>query len=793
MIQERLHSILDKIRQISLPKLSKLKLTKNQSIALGLTVRILLGIMFGAARIFGEYSPFGAAYVAASGAGFGGVFSLIGVTIGAAGAGGFNWALKYTAIGVLIFAASAIFRDLPVYGKRWFAPVNAAVMTACAGFVYAAYAGWTLAATAYYLSEVVLASGCAYFYRKALEPYLSDTSETAERVVKIDLSTGEAASQYRVSVLILLATLLVPLSKFRVMGTVSPGGTAAVIAIMAAAYKGGMAWGCATGVVFGIAMDAASGGEPFFIAAYALAGLVAGIFNKNTRLSFLTVYTLANSVAAMWNWTNRMREAALYEVFIADVVFMLLPANLLRSWKERFLPVEDNKLSGMMYAARYAREKAETVALAFNEVYNLLKRNVDGGRNDNDIISVFDVAADSVCRNCRRSAICWQQSYNDTMTVFNDAAPYMLERGELVAGDFSSRFCDRCTDLKSFIAAANAELRAMLMRRQYRNRLRERQNALYDQFHDMSSVISGVAEAFPIEQDSERAAEAEERVNLYLREIGIDAKSAVFADKNRRLHVELTGSGANTLQKGEKWLTKLSAAAECPLSLARSANDALYLLESEPLVATIGVASLRKRGEDVSGDNGAFFKTDEGMLYMILSDGMGSGDEAAKDSKTAVRILERFLRSGVDTETALRILGAVMSLRGEETIGCASVDLLCVNLFNGDTELYKYGAAPSYIRKGSAVRRVSGEGFFAGLGYGVPDRTRLYLEPGTYAVIVSDGVAGPDDDWLSNSLAGYEYDGEDFAKVLAHSVVEIASEKFGRADDMTALVTAINN
>ena len=67
---------------------------------------------------------------------------------------------------------------------------------------------------------------------------------------------------------------------------------------------------------------------------------------------------------------------------------------------------------------------------------------------------------------------------------------------------------------------------------------------------------------------------------------------------------------------------------------------------------------MRKKGENVSGDRGTYFKTDAGVLCVILSDGMGTGEDAAAESVEAVQILERFLaprraRNG-DEDTQLR-------------------------------------------------------------------------------------------------------------------------------------------
>ena len=94
----------------------------------------------------------------------------------------------------------------------------------------------------------------------------------------------------------------------------------------------------------------------------------------------------------------------------------------------------------------------------------------------------------------------------------------------------------------------------------------------------------------------------------------------------------------------------------------------------------------------MNGDKGTYFKTDSGVLCVILSDGMGAGSEAAAESDEAVAILERFLRSGVDGAAAMKILNSVMLLRSGEEWGFATADMMCVDLFTGEAALYKLGA-----------------------------------------------------------------------------------------------------
>ena len=213
----------------------------------------------------------------------------------------------------------------------------------------------------------------------------------------------------------------------------------------------------------------------------------------------------------------------------------------------------------------------------------------------------------------------------------------------------------------------------------------------------------------------------------------------------------------------------------------------LRLLEAEPLAVSVGIAAMKKKGEKVSGDRGSYFKTDAGVLCVILADGMGCGDEAARDSMQVVNILEKFLRSGVDPAVAMKILNSVLLLRGADSWGYATVDLMCVDLFTGETCFYKYGAAPSYVCSGKNVKRIRCESLAAGLGSGeglAPDVVRMRLKPGCTALIATDGViADTDDRWLQELLLK---DFEDMT-ALARAALRQSEDIYGANDDMTVI------
>lgn len=205
----------------------------------------------------------------------------------------------------------------------------------------------------------------------------------------------------------------------------------------------------------------------------------------------------------------------------------------------------------------------------------------------------------------------------------------------------------------------------------------------------------------------------------------------------------------------------------------------------------IGAALRPKKGENVCGDSVSSFETETGKLCLLLSDGCGSGEAARKESALTNRLLRQFLEAGIAAEAALKTLNAALALRSEETGSFSTIDLMTLDLHTSGAELYKYGAAPTYLKKGGNVRRITGETLPAGLreSPSSPDVTRFPMEEGSFALMVSDGVSDADhDDWLQNLLAGWE--GDD-PQILASLVLQEAKNHGGTSDDCASQVLYI--
>lgn len=737
-----------------------------------------LGLVMACSRVLEGGAPFGMAMVACSGPGLNGVFTLTGAALGYLISGGVEWGIRYIAAAVLVYTTAFVFQELDIYRQSFFMPLAAGLVMALTGFLGSFSATLGSVPLAAELSiETALAFGGTYFFKEALSGERRDT-EAAEL-------------RHSVSLIITAACALMAFTRLVLFNTVSIGRFMALLIVMTCAMKGGMLTGAAAGTVLGLAMDITSVGAPFYTMAYSFSGLLSGVFGKHGRVIFVLSFILSGALAVVCAWSSEIYISALFETFCASVIFMILPGKLLNRIGLMLQYMERG--AGESGLRRFTAQRVKNLSEAYAQLFETVRRGVEAPYNDENIARLFDRAADEVCISCKFKNRCWNSDYIDTLSAMNDATKAMVENGTLSVSDLPEFFRDKCIGLPAFVAAVNSELRGLAYRRQLREHISENRSVAWEQYSDIADILCRVADELGSMNGSDPL--AERRLIRYLRSLDIDGEASVYRDGGGRLHVVLESGRLSPLTKSGDYLDKISSIVGARLCCPAEQGDGssrLTLLEAEPLAVSVGIAAMKKQGEKVSGDKGTYFKTDEGVLCVILSDGMGTGDAAAKDSAQVVEILEKFLRSGVDPAVAMKILNSVMLLRSSDAWGYATVDLMCVDLFTGDTCFYKYGAAPSYVKAGRNIRRIRGEALAAGLSLGggmAPDIVRMRLKAGCTAVIASDGVLADaeEDGWLRDLL---EKAGDDM-KALARLTVKEAEKLYGASDDMTVVTVRV--
>lgn len=142
----------------------------------------------------------------------------------------------------------------------------------------------------------------------------------------------------------------------------------------------------------------------------------------------------------------------------------------------------------------------------------------------------------------------------------------------------------------------------------------------------------------------------------------------------------------------------------------------------------------------VSGDSNAIFALSANRVGLLISDGMGTGEEAASCSLAAIKLLEKMIRIGYEPGLAVKIINQVLLCRSmNDTF--TTIDFVIVDLESGQLEFLKIGAAASFIKRGRDVEVVQNHALPVGILNHVeiePERRLLY--EGDYLIMITDGV-----------------------------------------------------
>ena len=220
----------------------------------------------------------------------------------------------------------------------------------------------------------------------------------------------------------------------------------------------------------------------------------------------------------------------------------------------------------------------------------------------------------------------------------------------------------------------------------------------------------------------------------------------------------------------------------------REVGGTVFEMEAlKGLTARMARISLPEEGDSVCGDETGELRMPSGKVIYAVSDGMGSGEEANRESRAAIDLLFDQFRLGVEKELIYENVNRLLMARGEKEV-YATLDAASIDLVTGEAEVVKFGAPPTCLIRSGNVRTLSGEA----LPCGIVDEARPYirrirLRQRDRLVFCTDGVY----DLLGKELETELRKGPARPlERLAEDLMEAARQK-GQRDDMTVMVVEV--
>ena len=785
----------------------------------------MVSLVGGQDSMFTSIAPFGFAIIAASiGARIPALLvclvTLIGTTIKFGGNG-----LLFYILTLLIFLAFVLIKR-PKEEEERNEKIKVGIQMSLAVFIVQTVKMLFNGFLVYDLAYNIMLSLVTYILYKVFVNALIVFSEAGiKKVFSIEEVMGSA---------LLLAIAVNCLGNLSIFGY-SIRNILSILIVLVMGWKNGMLVGATTGITIGTVLGILNGQDPTMLAAYAISGLVAGLLNKLGKIGVIVGFIIGNIILSYVANGNTIEVIKFQEILIAALGLLAVP----KSYKldistiendEKLLPetttrtLEENKdtihkLSKMsdtisQMAKEYedaaasivTDEELEQQERANREIFEEeLFANLEG-KEDNllydDLASNNEGILDEIFEIMLKKDVITRK---EIVQIFANHNNYIMgfstdsKEDEYVAQN----------DIDEVVRAINSSYRISKINFVWKKKLDEKKKTMSTQLNSVSEALSNLANQITTEEQDPYKEEKEE-IKALLKDKEINLKDITIKQEESGKYIVSLYTGICDSMDGKdcgvkkisrilaKVLQEKMIIQKQKCGLRADDDTCMYKFTSEDKFGVqVGIAKSKKADSIISGDTTTQTRLEDGKYLLAISDGMGSGPEARKSSKIAIKMLERLLTSGFNKDTALKLINTTISDNTDEDM-YATLDVNILDLYKGEMNFIKNGACPTFIKRREKVEILKS----IALPTGILDNIDLIeynyeLQDGDIIVMCSDGVLDSNKDYLNKELwiqeILEEIETDDSQRIADILLNEARDNDFGKEkDDMTVIVCRIN-
>lgn len=586
-----------------------------------------------------------------------------------------------------------------------------------------------------------------------------------------------------------------------------------ILIVLVLGWKNGILIGATSGITIGTVLGVIGTGSPTFIASFALSGMIAGIFSKLGKIGVILGFIIGNTLLSYVTNGNTVEIIYFKEILVASLGLLLVPKNIELNISEIF--VKDRYLApGPSYRLEENKDTVQKLNTV-SETIEVLSTSYSKDNKQNKEIFIEELNKNLIGLE---ENILYEDISEEDSEIVEDIFSKLSEEDVITEEDLVEIFekhnnyliikdedginNDIKDNIRSMLKVINTSYRTSKMHFICNQKINENKKTLSHQLSGVSKVINSIAKDIDIKEKDEYI-EQKKKIKLLLKQ-----KEIELLDIN--IKKETTGRYIITTYID---VCKNEEKSNCPIKyieqvLSRVFEDNIILqkencakeqeqnickqiyISKDKFALQIGLAKAKKDGSPVSGDTSLKAKLEDGKYMIAISDGMGSGPEARKSSKIAIKMLERLLTNGFDKDSSLELINSTINLNTEEDM-YATLDVAIFDLYSGNVEFIKNGACPTYIKEKEEVKLIKSislpAGILENIDLVVYDKD---IEDGDILIMCSDGIIESDTEyqnkelWIKNILEKIET--KNVQKIADIILKEAIDNGYGKAkDDMT--------
>ena len=585
-------------------------------------------------------------------------------------------------------------------------------------------------------------------------------------------------------------------------------------------WRNGILVGATSGITVGVVLSIIGGEEEILIAAYAISGMIAGLLNKFGKIGVIVGFILGN-IAVAYASNGGLENIILFqEILIASVGLLFVP-------KQTKIKIEDIiPTTKLLPPAGRNLEGSEETLTKLNSISKTISEMAKNYQNNDSYENNLEIFEDELLNGLDglEGNILYDDIYNNEGNIIEDILQNLLENGIMTDNGIISIFAKHnvyllnsenpsikdaeLQEIREMIKAINTAYRISKNNFIWQKKMDENNKNVSVQLQNVSKAISNIATGIKEDVDKFEQEKNEIKSLLNERDIAVNDISVKEESTGRKIATVYTSICDNEngqkcpVKQVDKVISKvlddkfILQDQQCGIRLNKNVCSYTYISDDKYLLQ-VGVAKAKKDDSIVSGDSISQIKLADGKYLLAISDGMGSGSEASKNSKIAISMLERLLSSGFDKETSINLINAaIMNANKEEMY--ATLDIQILDLYAGKMEILKNGACPTYVKRNKNITIIKSNSLPTGIMSEINiDTYDKDLENGDIVVICSDGIIESNKEyankelWIKYLLEEIQTDSpEKIADIILHEAID---NDFGKAkDDMSVIAFKVN-
>ena len=602
-----------------------------------------------------------------------------------------------------------------------------------------------------------------------------------------------------------------------------------ILLVLILGWKNGILVGATSGITIGVVLGIIGNSEPIMIASYAISGMIAGIFNKFGKIGVILGFIIGNVLLTYVANGNTVPVILIQEILIASLGLLAIPKGVQINIedlvsKTKMLPettgktLEENKetvykLTSMSQTISDMAKSYQEAAATIVSEEELKEQELS---NEKIFIDELRINLEGLEEN-----ILYDDIYNDK-DILKDIFEYLLKEEIMVEKELVKIFANHNNYIVGFeeknkkveeevskiTKVINYSYRISKMNFIWKKKMDESKKNVSNQLEGVSEAISNLANEISKNPDEFEDKKQEILTLLEQKEIKIKDIS-IKKQKSGRFIVDIYADTCDNLdgtscdiKKIGKILNKvfndkfIIQDQQCGLRENKQKCKFTYIMQDK-LNIQIGVAKTTKADSPVSGDSNLQTKLDDGKYLLALSDGMGSGPEARKSSKIAIKMLERLLEAGFDKDISIKLINSTLIANLEDDM-YATLDIAILDLYKGNLEFIKNGACPTFVKRNKEIQILKSLSLPTGIVENADLTVYDYdLQPGDILVMCTDGIIESNTEYVNKEL-WVKYLLEDIqtndAQQIADLILsEAIDNNYGKQkDDMTVIVAKVS-